>query len=158
MSSQINIELNGFDELKKLLDEEPQRIIKAMIQAQIKVGTEGVNHLKRGLSHQGGTRGQKNARKGGSDPYVTSPKGSLPYRHTGGLQRSIGLKNLANNTTVWTKIGSGINAPEVEYAKYLEGHNHDGIRPFLQALKDVVTSRRIIEYFNKYYKPLSGEK
>lgn len=152
------IELSGFDELKRLLQQEPQNQVEAMIKAQIKVATQGVAHLKKALSHSGGMRGQKNARKGGSDPYVTSPKGSMPYMHSGRLRESIGYKNLANNRTVWTKIGSGVGASPVEYAKYLEGYNHDGLRPFLQALDKVVTSQRIIEYFNKYYKPLAGGK
>lgn len=153
-----SIELSGFDELKKLLESEPQNQVEAMIKAQSAVASQGVRHLKEGLSHSGGKRGQKNARKGGSDPYVTSPKGSLPYLHTGRLRESIGFKNFANKTTVWTKVGSGINAPETDYAKYLEGRSGNGIRPFLQALKTVVTAERILQYFDKYYKPLAGGK
>lgn len=153
-----NIELKGFSELKALLAREQQNQAEAMVKAQIKVASESVRHLKKALSVSGGRRGQKNARKGGSDPYVTSPKGSLPYKHTGGLMRSIGFKNFANKNYIWTKIGSGVNAPPVEYAKYLEGYNHDGLRPFLQAIDTIVNANRVVAYFEKYYKPLENGK
>lgn len=152
------IEINGFDELKKLLDAEPQNQVEAMIKAQTAVAVEGVAHLKKGLDQYGGMRGRKNSRKGGKEQYTASPKGSLPYRHTGALQRSIWYKNFANKTTVWTKVGAILNTPALEYAKYLEGKNGNGIRPFLQALDRVVTTERVLERFDKYYKPLEGGK
>lgn len=148
MASNITITLSGFDELDKRLSQEPQNQVECMIKAQNKVGAQAVMKLKQGLSHNGG-RG-----KGA----VSSPKGDMPYMHTGRLRGSIGYKMLAKKTEVTTKIGSGAMGNPIEYAKYLEGRNHDGTRPFLWAVQDLVTADRIMAYFNEYYKPLEGAK
>lgn len=152
MASTINITVSGFDELGKLLDSEPQNQVEAMVKAQTKLSTQAVTKLKRGLAHYGGRAGLK---RGG---YKTSPKGDMPYKHTGRLQGSIGYKMLAHKRDVQSKIGSGVLGNPIEYAKYLEGKNGDGIRPFLRAVKDLVTSERLLAYFDKYYKPLQGGK
>lgn len=145
MANNITITLSGFDELGKLLDKEPQKQVDAMIKAQTKLASQAEAKLKRGLSHNGG-RGK------GARP---SPKGDMPYLHTGRLRNSIGFKMLAHKRDVETKIGSGAMGNPIEYAKYLEGRNHDGIRPFLWAVKDLVTSERLVAYFNQFWKPLS---
>lgn len=148
MASTINITLSGFDELGKRLDQEPQNQVECMIKAQNKVAAQAVMKLKQGLSHNGG-RG-----KGA----VASKPGDMPYLHTGRLRGSIGFKMLAHKRDVTTKIGSGAMGNPIEYARYLEGRNHDGIRPFLWAVQDLVTADRIMEYFNKYFTPLQGAK
>lgn len=148
MASNITITLGGFDELGKLLAQEPQNQLECMIKAQNKVAAQAVDKLKRGLSHSGGRgRGAK-----------SSPVGDMPYLHTGRLRNSIGFKMLARKRDVETKIGSGAMGNPIEYARYLEGRNHDGTRPFLWAVQDLVTSERIMAYFNKYWKPLEGAK
>lgn len=152
MASTINITVSGFDELGKLLDREPQNQVEAMVKAQTKLSTQAVTKLKRGLAHYGGRKGLK---KGG---YKTSPKWDIPYKHTGRLQGSIGYKMLAHKRDVQSKIGSGVLGNPIEYAKYLEGKNGDGIRPFLWAVKDLVTADRLLAYFAQYYKPLQGGK
>lgn len=147
MANTINITLGGFDELGDLLSTEPQRQVEAMIKAQTKVATQAVAKLKRGLSHNGG-RG-----KGAK----SSPVGDMPYLHTGRLRDSIGFKMLAKKKEVTAKIGSGAMGNPIEYAKYLQGRNDDGIRPFLWAVKDLVNTERVLAYFDKYYKPLQRE-
>lgn len=148
MANNITITLSGFDELGKLLDKEPQNQVECMIKAQNKVAAQAVDKLKRGLSHNGGRgKGSK-----------SSPVGDMPYLHTGRLRSSIGFKMLAHKRDVETRIGSGAMGNPIEYAKYLEGRNHDGIRPFLWAVQDLVTADRIMAYFDKYYKPLEGAK
>jgi len=152
MANTITITLGGFDELEKELAQEPQRAVEAMKKAQTKLSTQAVMKLKRGLAHYGGRRGLK---KGG---YQTSPKGDMPYKHTGRLQESIGFKITAHKRDVKSEIGSGVMGNPIEYAKYLQGKNDDGIRPFLWAIKDLVTADRLITYFDQYYKPLAGGK
>lgn len=151
MASTINITVNGFAELEKLLGDEPQNQVEAMIKAQAKLSAQAVTKLQRGLAHFGGRRGLR----GG---YRTSPKFDMPFKHTGRLQESIWFKMYAHKRDVQSKIGSGVMGNPIEYAKYLEGKNHDGIRPFLWAVKDLVTSERLLAYFDKYWKPLKGGK
>ena len=148
MASTITISLGGFDDLEKDLSQEPQRQIEAMIKAQTKLSSQAVTNLRRGLSHNGG-RGKR---------AVASKPGDMPYLHTGRLRGSIGFKMLAHKRDVQSKIGSGVMGNPIEYARYLEGKNHDGIRPFLWAVKDLVTSERLMAYFDQYYKPLQGGK
>lgn len=148
MASNIKITLSGFDELNDLLDKEPQNQVDAMIKAQTKLATQAVAKLKQGLSHNGG-RG-KNA--------VSSPVGEMPYLHTGRLRNSIGFKTTAHKRDVKTEVGSGAMGNPIEYAKYLQGRNDDGIRPFLWAVKDLITSERLLAYFDSFYKPLQGQK
>lgn len=148
MASNIKITLSGFDELNDLLDKEPQNQVDAMIKAQTKLATQAVAKLKSGLSHNGG-RG-KNA--------VSSPVGEMPYLHTGRLRNSIGFKTTAHKRDVKTEVGSGAMGNPIEYAKYLQGRNDDGIRPFLWAVKDLITSERLLAYFDSFYKPLQGQK
>lgn len=152
MANTINITLGGFDELEKALEQEPQRAVEAMVKAQLKLSTQAVMKLKKGLAHYGGRRGLK---KGG---YQTSPKGDMPYKHTGRLQGSIGYKMTAHKHDVKSQIGSGVMGNPIEYAKYLQGRHDDGIRPFLWAIQDLVTTDRLIAYFNQYYKPLESGK
>lgn len=148
MASTIKITVSGLDELNNLFDKEPQNQMDAMIKAQTKLATQAEAKLKRGLSHNGG-RG-----KGAK----SSPVGEMPYLHTGRLRNSIGFKIIAHKKDVQTRIGSGAMGNPIEYAKYLQGHNGDGIRPFLWAIKDLVTSERLIAYFDQFWKPLQGGK
>lgn len=148
MASTIKITVSGLDELNNLFDKEPQNQMDAMIKAQTKLATQAEAKLKRGLSHNGG-RG-----KGAK----SSPVGDMPYLHTGRLRNSIGFKIIAHKKDVQTTIGSGAMGNPIEYAKYLQGHNGDGIRPFLWAIKDLVTSERLIAYFDQFWKPLQGGK
>lgn len=152
MANDIHITLRGIDELNALLDKEPQAQAEAMVKAQTLLATQAVGKLKRGLAHYGGRRGLK---KGG---YKTSPKGDMPYKHTGRLQASIGFKTTAHKRDVKSEVGSGVMGHPIEYAKYLQGRKGDGIRPFLWAIKDLVTGERLLAYFDKYYKPLTGGK
>lgn len=148
MGSTIKITVTGVDNLVKDLDKEPLNQIEAMKKAQTKLASQAVEKLKRGLSHNGG-RG-KNARP--------SPKGDMPYLHTGRLRSSIGYKTLSTSKKTETKVGSGAMGNPIEYAKYLQGRNGDGIRPFLWAVKDLVTPDRLIAYFKEFWKPLQGAK
>lgn len=147
----IVLEVDGIADVRKLLQGEPQNQAEAMIKAQVKVASLAVKHLKRGLDMFGG----KYPSKGHPNPnYKNSKKGEMPLKHDGRLQSSIFFKNLAHKTSVETKLGAILNPPE--YAKYLEGENGDGIRPFLWAANKVFTSNKVLEYFDKYYKPLKG--
>lgn len=141
----IVIEVSGLDEVRKLLQGEPQNQAEAMIKAQSKVASMATEKLIQGLNNFGG-RSSKN--------YRTSPKGQLPFKHTGRLQASIFYKVLAHKTSVETKMGSLLNPPE--YAKYLEGRNGDGIRPFLWFAEKIFNLDKVLEYFDKYYRPLKG--
>lgn len=144
----VVIEVEGLADIRKLLEGEPQNQAEAMIKAQVKAATLATQKMKIGLSVYGGAYGSKN--------YTTSPKGDLPYKHSGRLQNSIFFKNLAHKTTVETKFGSILNPPD--YAKYLEGRNGDGIRPFLWFAEELLTVESILEYFDRYYRPLQGIK
>lgn len=142
----IVLEVDGIADVRKLLQGEPQNQAEAMIKAQVKVASMAMEKIKRGLSVSGGSYGSKD--------YRNSKKGEMPLLHSGRLRNSIFFKNLAHKTTVETRVGSILNTPE--YAKYLEGENGDGIRPFLWAANKVFTSNKVLEYFDKYYKPLKG--
>ena len=143
----IVIEVSGLDEVRKLLQGEPQNQTEAMIKAQSKVASMATEYLKReGLNNYGGAYGSKS--------YHGSKKGEMPLKHSGALQASIFYKNLAHKTSVETKFGSLLNPPE--YAKYLEGRNGDGIRPFLWFAQKIFNLDKVLEYFDKYYRPLKG--
>lgn len=148
MGSTIKVTVSGFDEVLKDIKGEPLNQMQAMLKAQTKLASQAVEKLKRGLSHNGG-RGKNR---------VSSPKYDLPYLHTGRLRNSIGFKAINTEKKVQTDIGSGVMGNPIEYAKYLQGHNGDGIRPFLWAVKDLVTPDRLIAYFKDYWKPLGGNK
>jgi hypothetical protein len=148
MGSTIKIEVRGLDNLIGLLDNEPKNQLDAMVKAQTKLATQAVAKLKSGLSHNGG-RG-KNA-----EP---SPKGEMPYLHTGRLRNSIGYRTKTKNANAETQVGSGAMGNPIEYAKYLQGRNGDGLRPFLWAVKDLVTPDRLIAYFKEFWKPLQRGK
>lgn len=149
----IVLEVEGLDEVRKLLKGEPQNQAEAMIKAQNKVASLAVKHLKRGLDMFGG----KYPSKGHPNPnYKNSKKGEMPLKHSGRLQSSIFFKNLAHKTSVETKLGAILNPPD--YAKYLEGRKGDGIRPFLWFAKDIFNVKNVLNYFDKYYRPLQGIK
>lgn len=148
MGSKIKISVSGLDGVIGSLNNEPQNQLDAMIKAQSKLATQAVSYLKRGLSHNGGRgKGQ-----------ISSPKGQMPYLHTGRLRNSIGYRTKTKKGNAETQVGSGAMGNPIEYAKYLQGRNGDGLRPFLWAVKDLVTPERLIAYFNDYYKPLQGNK
>ena len=144
MANFLSISLKGVEKVIKGLEKEQENQIKAMEKAHTKAATLSVRKLKQGLSHNGGTG--KNQR--------SSPKGHMPYRHTGQLRNSIGFKVARRGKNVVSEVGSGAQVRSAPYAKYLEGYNHDGIRPFLWAVQELYTPERIIAYFNEYYKPL----
>lgn len=143
MANFLSITLKGVEKVAKNLAKEKEQQIQAMFKAQEKVSTLAEKHLKRGLSHNGGRPPQK---------MRYSPKGSMPYKHFGQLESSIGHKVLRKGDTITSEVGSGARVRPAPYAKYLEGDNHDGIRPFLWAVRDLYTSENVIFYFNKYYK------
>lgn len=154
MSSVLKVSVQGLEELARRLQAEEENVVNAMTKAHAKAAGEAVYKLKKGLAQHAG-RNRK-------DPdYKTSPKGSLPYAHSERLQKSIGMKVLPHGRTVSSEVGSGANEnlEATEYAQYLEGTNgHQAKRPFLWYVKDIYNAKKIIEYFHRYYKPLSGGK
>lgn len=140
----VQVQVTGFESLLNALKQEDKIQINAMRKAHTKVGTLAVKVLKEGLKNRFGKTPK-------DKKYANSPKGTLPYMHTGALRKSIGVKVLSNPNGVSSKVGSGVNAYPIEYAKYLEGENHDGIRPFLWAISALYTPERVLEYFKKYY-------
>jgi len=142
----IVLEVDGIDEVRKLIKGDPQNQAEAMMKAQNKVASMAVEKISRGLSVSGGSYG--------SEEYRNSKKGEMPLLHSGLLRKSIFFKNVLHKNAVETKIGSILNPPD--YAKYLEGEKGDGIRPFLWAANKVFTSDKVLEYFDKYYKPLQS--
>lgn len=148
MANFLRITLKGVEKTLKNLAKEQENQMKAMEKAHTKVATLSVQELKQGLSNFGG-RGKNQ---------VSSPKGDLPYLHTGQLRASIGFKVARRGKNVVSEVGSNAQIRTAPYAKYLEGHHHDGIRPFLKAIKNTYTPAKIKAYFNEYYKPLQGGK
>lgn len=144
MSNFLSITLKGAKNVAKYLVKEQEKQIASMEKAHTKVATQAVRKLKEGLSHNGGTK----------YPMRYSKRGEMPFRHTGQLRSSIGFKVARRGKKVTSEVGSGADIREAPYAKYLEGHHHDGIRPFLWAVQELYTPERIIAYFNEYYKPL----
>ena len=148
MANFLRITLKGTENILKALGKERENQITAMMKAQTKVATEAVRHLKRGLDHDGGRK----------YPMRYSTPGQLPLRHTGQLLDSIDFKVVRAGKVVKSEVGSGAKIRTAPYAKYLEGRNHNGIRPFLWAVRDLYNAQRVIAYFNKYYKPMQGAK
>lgn len=132
------------------LGNEFQNTIKAIEKAHTKVASEAERMLKRGLSWRAG-------RDSSSPEYQNSPKGSLPYMHTGRLRNSIGYKVMTKGSKVRSEVGSGTRGLGVEYAKYLQGDNNDGIRPFLDYIEGVYNAETIDEAFLQFFKPLEGK-
>ncbi len=153
MSSVLKVSVQGLEELARRLQAEEENVVNAMTKAHSKAAGEAVYKLTKGLAQHAG-RNRK-------DPdYKTSPKGSLPYAHSERLQKSVGMKVLPHGRTVSSEVGSGAEEKvQAEYAQYLEGENgHQAKRPFLWYVKDIYNAKKIIEYFHRYYKPLSGGK
>lgn len=149
MSNVLKVGIKGFAELNKKFEAEEKNTLSAITKAHSKVAAEAEKMLKRGLSWRAG-RNQ-------SDPeYQNSPKGSLPYMHTGRLRRSIGYKVLTRGKKVTSSVGSGARNEAVEYAKYLQGNNNDGIRPFLDYIEGAYNEEVIKAEFKAIFKPLSG--
>lgn len=142
----IKLTIQGLKELEKTLKAEERRVVNSMAHAHSKVASESVKVLKQGLRTRAG-------RKPSDKNYMTSPKGALPFMHTGALRDSIGFKLVRHGNIVSSEVGSGAQeAREIEYAKYLEGRNGDGIRPFLWAAEKIYNPQNIIKAFNNYYK------
>lgn len=147
MSNSLKIVLKCFDELNKSFEQEEQKTMQAITKAHVKAASDGERMLKIGLSWRAG--------KDPSDPsYRNSPKGSLPYMHTGRLRRSIGYKVLARGKKVTSEVGSGARGAAIEYAQYLQGNNNDGIRPFLDYIDGVYNAEVIKDEFLNIFKPL----
>lgn len=150
MSNGLKIVLKGFDELNKAFAQEEQNTIKAIQKAHSKAASEGERMLKQGLSWRAG--------RNPSDPsYQNSPKGSLPYMHSGRLRRSIGYKVLARGRKVTSEVGSGARGAAIEYAQYLQGNNNDGLRPFLDYIDGVYNAETIKDEFLNIFEPLGGK-
>lgn len=132
------------------LGKERENTIKAIEKAHVKVASEAERMLKKGLSYRAG-------RDSSSPDYRNSPKGSLPYMHTGRLRNSIGYKVTVKGNKVISEVGSGTRGLGVEYAKYLQGYNNDGLRPFLDYIKGVYNAQTIDEAFLGYFRPLEGK-
>lgn len=153
MSSVLNVSVQGLEKLARRLQAEEENVVNAMTKAHAKAASEAVHKLNKGLANFGG--------RDREDPkYQNSPKGELPYAHSERLKKSIGMKVLPHGRTVSSEVGSGAEEKvQVEYAQYLEGENgHQAKRPFLWYVKDIYNAKKIIEYFHRYYKPLSGGK
>lgn len=132
------------------LGKERENTIKAIEKAHVKVASEAERILKKGLSYRAG-------RDSSSPDYRNSPKGSLPYMHTGRLRNSIGYKVTVKGNKVISEVGSGTRGLGVEYAKYLQGYNNDGLRPFLDYIEGVYNAQTIDEAFLGYFRPLEGK-
>lgn len=132
------------------LGKECENTIKAIEKAHVKVASEAERMLKKGLSYRAG-------RDSSSPDYRNSPKGSLPYMHTGRLRNSIGYKVTVKGNKVISEVGSGTRGLGVEYAKYLQGYNNDGLRPFLDYIEGVYNAQTIDEAFLGYFRPLEGK-
>ena len=132
------------------LGKERENTIKAIEKAHVKVASEAERMLKKGLSYRAG-------RDSSSPDYRNSPKGSLPYMHTGRLRNSIGYKVTVKGNNVISEVGSGARGLGVEYAKYLQGYNNDGLRPFLDYIEGVYNAQTIDEAFLGYFRPLEGK-
>lgn len=132
------------------LGKESENTIKAIEKAHVKVASEAERMLKKGLSYRAG-------RDSSSPDYRNSPKGSLPYMHTGRLRNSIGYKVTVKGNKVISEVGSGTRGLGVEYAKYLQGYNNDGLRPFLDYIDGVYNAQTIDEAFLGYFRPLEGK-
>ncbi len=132
------------------LGKERENTIKAIEKAHVKVASEAERMLKKGLSYRAG-------RDSSSPDYRNSPKGSLPYMHTGRLRNSIGYKVTVKGNKVISEVGSGTRGLGVEYAKYLQGYNNDGLRPFLDYIEGVYNAQTIDEAFLGYFRPLEGK-
>lgn len=132
------------------LGKERENTIKAIEKAHVKVASEAERMLKKGLSYRAG-------RDSSSPDYRNSPKGSLPYMHTGRLRNSIGYKVTVKGNKVISEVGSGTRGLCVEYAKYLQGYNNDGLRPFLDYIEGVYNAQTIDEAFLGYFRPLEGK-
>lgn len=132
------------------LGKERENTIKAIEKAHVKVASEAERMLKKGLSYRAG-------RDSSSPDYRNSPKGALPYMHTGRLRNSIGYKVTVKGNKVISEVGSGTRGLGVEYAKYLQGYNNDGLRPFLDYIEGVYNAQTIDEAFLGYFRPLEGK-
>lgn len=132
------------------LGKERENTIKAIEKAHVKVASEAERMLKKGLSYRAG-------RDSSSPDYRNSPKGSLPYMHSGRLRNSIGYKVTVKGNKVISEVGSGTRGLGVEYAKYLQGYNNDGLRPFLDYIDGVYNAQTIDEAFLGYFRPLEGK-
>ena len=141
----IRLTAKGFDAILKAVDEEERNILTSITKAHSKIASEAVKVLKVGLSQRAG-RDYKDKN------YANSPQGSLPFMHTGRLRNSIGFKLLRHGKTIFSEVGSGASTSPIDYAKYLEGENGNGIRPFLWAIEGIYNSKNILKMFDAYYK------
>lgn len=146
----IKLTAKGFDAILKAVDEEERNILNSIAKAHSKVASEAVKVLKVGLSQRAG-RDYKDKN------YANSPKGALPFMHTGRLRNSIGYKLLRHGKTIFSEVGSGASTSPIDYAKYLEGENGNGIRPFLWAIESVYNAKNIMKLFDAYYKTRLGK-
>lgn len=145
----IKLTTTGFKELIKALDAEEQNVLSSMAKAHSKVASQAVKVLKVGLSQRAG--------RDSSDPsYENSPKGALPYMHTGRLRNSIGFKLLRYGKNILSEVGSGASSSPIEYAIYLEGDSGDGIRPFLWSISSIYNPTNILKAFDAYYQMKVG--
>lgn len=143
----IKLTAKGFNAILKAVDEEERNILNSIAKAHSTVASQAVKVLKTGLRIRAG-KDYKDKN------YRNSPKGALPFKHSGGLQTSIGYKLLRHGKTIFSEVGSGASARPIDYAKYLEGENGNGIRPFLWAAEPIYNPRNILKVFNQIYKSI----
>lgn len=151
MSSVLKFTVLGVKAVLDRLEAERKNTLTSMQKAHTKVAAQAVTKLKRGLAREHG-------RWPRDKDYRNSPKGSLPYKHSGRLQASIGFKVITRGNKVTSEVGSGAMGIDVDYAKYLEGRDGNGIRPFLAYIDKTYNAEKVIAAFKKIYKPLSGRK
>lgn len=141
----IRLTTKNFEKVRQSLEQKERSMLDAMIKAHSELASQASTKLKEGLSQRAG-RDQK-------DPnYSNSPKGALPYGHTMRLRNSIGFKIMLAANKVISEIGSGAKNTPINYAKYLEGHNGDGIRPFLWYVEPIYNSHKLLARFWQHYR------
>ena len=141
MAKSVNFDL--LEDIKNIVKEDVKLAINTAERALNIMAIESSNHLRQGLSHFAGLNStDKN--------YENSKKGDMPYAHTLMLQKSIGSKVYLKGNLLEAEVGSGggeVNA--VDYAKYLQGRNDDGIRPFLWYIDQMFNFEKFIELWKK---------
>lgn len=136
----IRLTTKNFENIRQRLNDTEQAVMSALVKAHSELDGEAVTRLKQGLSQRAG-------RDAKSPDYQNSPKGALPYGHTLRLRDSIGFKILLGGKKITSEVGSGAKNAPIHYAKYLEGRDGDGIRPFLWYIEPIYTVHNLLSKF-----------
>lgn len=121
-----------------------ERIVVAGVEGAVQLASEAELQLKEGLAVYGGQPRSKD--------YESSLPGEMPRQHTGDLKNSIGNEVTREGSVVTAKVGSGVSKDTIEYAKYLQGNEEPGIRPFLWYISDFFTRKNLTKYINERMK------